>query len=286
MAGTPAACAGIRLSDHISLGVIARTFPLIGYGRSWPSRRGGDATSTCGAGRGLLRHRLGALGRRHSRGTALSTGGTGLVGVRRRSGWRARAASRRPALGWVRRRCAGLRAAGPTGRDTRHRGGVVRVWRLVGLDGSCLDVADTRITVPPSGARRQAVAERLPAAPLCRPGRTGTRVLFGAVWAALRTARRRSPMRRPALQPGVLCLADRQIFGHALWQEAASRRRPALAGEAQPTAAARGGAPRRLLPDHDLPQREGSAAQGGRRPGAGGEYRLEGIGRADTLYRS
>ena len=51
----------------------------------------------------------------------------------------------------------------------------------------------------------------------------GTHVLFGArlgSFAEGETTLAHAAL--PALQPGMLCLADRQFFGHALWQEAAA----------------------------------------------------------------
>jgi hypothetical protein len=51
----------------------------------------------------------------------------------------------------------------------------------------------------------------------------GTHVLFGArlgSFADGETTLAHAAL--PALQPGMLCLADRQFFGHALWQEAAA----------------------------------------------------------------
>ena len=51
----------------------------------------------------------------------------------------------------------------------------------------------------------------------------GTHVLFGArlgSFADGETTLAHEALR--ALQPGMLCLADRQFFGHALWREAAA----------------------------------------------------------------
>ncbi len=51
----------------------------------------------------------------------------------------------------------------------------------------------------------------------------GTHVLFGARlggFADGETTLAHDAL--PALRPGMLCLADRQFFGHALWQEAAA----------------------------------------------------------------
>ena len=115
----------------------------------------------------------------------------------------------------------------------------------------------------------------------------GTHVLFGARlgrYAEGETTLAHAAL--AALRPGMLCLADRQFFGHALWQAGRGhRRRPALAGEAQSAAAARSGAGRRLLPDDDLSQRQGPAAPHRRLRVRVVEYRLEGVADAEPLYR-
>src|SRR3954449_8785443 len=113
MAGIPAGLpAGVRLSDHISLGVIARAVPpervrqvLLETGKA--SERERDLPA--GAGDGLLCHCPGALhGVEHARGTALPAGGAALaVGRRGGPGGGPRAASRKRAVVWAKRRCAG-----------------------------------------------------------------------------------------------------------------------------------------------------------------------------------
>ena len=102
------------------------------------------------------------------------------------------------------------------------RGAWYRQWRLVSLDGSCLDVADTeenRAAFGRPGASRGESA--FPQVRFVALVENGTHVLFGTrlgrfeegettlAWEAL-----------AALRSGMLCLADRQFFGHALWQEA------------------------------------------------------------------
>jgi Insertion element 4 transposase N-terminal len=110
-----------------------------------------------------------------------------------------------------------------------------RQWRLVSLDGSCLDVADTdenRTAFGLPGASPYPDRPR----PAGDPGRgesafpqlrfvalveNGTHVLFGARpgrFADGETALAHDAL--TALRPGMLCLADRQFFGHVLWQAA------------------------------------------------------------------
>jgi hypothetical protein len=104
------------------------------------------------------------------------------------------------------------------------RGAWYRQWRLVSLDGSCLDVADTegnRATFGCPGASRGASA--FPQLRFVALVENGTHVLFGTRLGRLEegeTTLAREAL--AALRAGMLCLADRQFFGHALWQEAAA----------------------------------------------------------------
>jgi hypothetical protein len=97
-----------------------------------------------------------------------------------------------------------------------------RDWRLVSLDGSCLEVADTaanRSEFGVPGASRGASA--FPQLRFVALVENGTHVLFGArlgPYATGETTLARSVL--AALRPGMLCLADRQFFGYALWRVA------------------------------------------------------------------
>ena len=168
------------------------------------------------------------------------------------------------------------------------RGAWSRRWRLVSLDGSCLDVADTgenRAVFGRPGASRGASA--FPQLRFVALVENGTHVLCGARlggFADGETTLAHGAL--PALRPGMLCLADRQLFGHALWQAAAAtgadllwrvKHNPRL-----PRAAvlADGSYLTRIYP-----------GEKDRRHGTGGirvrvvEYRLEGIADAEPLYR-
>src|SRR6476646_8395403 len=216
-AGLPA---GIRVSDHISLGVIARAFPpgevrrvLAETGRA--SERERDlpahvmvyyaialALYTTSGTREVLRCLLEGLRWLWGAEAVRVAGKSGISQARTR-------------LGEAPLRRLYERVVRPVATPAT-KGAWYREWRLVSLDGSCLAVADT--------AENEAA--------------------FG--------------------RPG----AGRR-----------HRRRPAVAGEAQPAAAARGAAGRRLLPEHDLPGREGPAAPDRRHAGAGGRVPLGGRGR-------
>jgi hypothetical protein len=109
--------------------------------------------------------------------------------------------------------------ATPATVGARYRG-----WRLTSLDGTCLDVADTeenRAEFSLPGASRGESA--FPQLRLVALVENGTHVLFGARLG--RYAEGETTLAHVvlgALRPGMLCLADRQFFGHALWSRAAS----------------------------------------------------------------
>lgn len=103
------------------------------------------------------------------------------------------------------------------------KGAWYRQWRLVSLDGSCLDVGDTAENGAhfgyPGASRGESAFPQLRFVALVE---NGTHVLFGAKlgrYADSETTLAHAAL--AALRPGMLCLADRQLFGHALWQRAA-----------------------------------------------------------------
>jgi len=168
------------------------------------------------------------------------------------------------------------------------KGAWYRRWRLVSLDGSCLDVADTEANRAafglPGSSRGESAFPQLRLVALVE---NGTHVLFGTrlgCYAEGETTLARAAL--AALRPGMLCLADRQFFGHALWQAAADTGADLLW---------------RVKHNLRLP-REAVLADGSylttvypsdkdRRHRRGGirvrvvEYRLEGITDAEPLYR-
>jgi hypothetical protein len=168
------------------------------------------------------------------------------------------------------------------------KGAWVRDWRVVSLDGSCLEVADTaanRSEFGVPGASRGASA--FPQLRFAALVENGTHVLFGARLGPYATGE--ITLAREvlaALRPGMLCLADRQFFGHALWRLALDTGADLLW---------------RVKHNLRLP-REAVLADGSylttvypsdkdRRHRTGGvrvrvvEYRLEGVAEAEPLYR-
>src|SRR3954468_24541791 len=224
MAGVPAGLpAGVRLSDHISLGVIARAVPpervrqvLAETGKASARERDLPApvmvyyaialalymgSST----REVLRCLLEGLRWLWGAEAVRVAGKSGISQVRRR-------------LGEVplRRLYEGLVQPIAT---PASKGAWYRDWRLVSLDGSCLEVADTaanRSEFGVPGASRGASA--FPQLRFAALVENGTHVLFGArlgPYAQGEITLAREVL--AALRPGMLCLADRQFFGHALW---------------------------------------------------------------------
>src|SRR5215218_2137362 len=293
MARTPAGLpAGIRLSDHISLGVIARTFPLdrvrevlVETGRASERERDLPAQVMVyyaialalymGAGtREVLRCLLEGLRWLWGAEAVRVAGKSGISQARTRLG--------AEPLCRLYERVVRPIATPAT------KGASYRMWRLVSLDGSCLDVADTEENCTafgrPEASRGESAFPQLRFVTLVE---NGTHVLFGARLGSFADGETTLAHEAvPALGPGMLCLADRQFFGHALWQ-----------------AATAGGADLlwRVKRNVRLP-REAVIADGSylatihpsekdRRHRTGGvrvrvvEYRLEGVAEAEPLYR-
>jgi len=102
----------------------------------------------------------------------------------------------------------------------RTRGAFYRQWRLVSLDGSTLDVADqaaNREAFGYPGASRGASA--FPQLRFVSLLENGTHVLFASrlgPYASGEITLAKQVL--PALEEGMLCLADRNFLGYRLWQ--------------------------------------------------------------------
>jgi hypothetical protein len=97
-----------------------------------------------------------------------------------------------------------------------------RRWRLVVLDGSVLDVADTRKNERafgrPGASRGKAGFPQLRFVTLLE---NGTHVMFGAEMAGYHTGEATLAKKViPRLPPDALCLADRNFFSYSLWKSA------------------------------------------------------------------
>src|ERR1700686_4414873 len=102
------------------------------------------------------------------------------------------------------------------------RGSRYRTWRLISLDGSTLDVADTEENEKEFG--RPAASRGASAYPQLRFVallENGTHVLLSGRMGSYRTGEITLAKEVvPQLKPGMLCLADRFFFGFTLWTKA------------------------------------------------------------------
>jgi hypothetical protein len=102
------------------------------------------------------------------------------------------------------------------------RGSRYRTWRLISLDGSTLDVADTEENEnefgrPPASRGASAYPQLRFVALL----ENGTHVLLSGRMGSYRTGEITLAKEVvPQLKPGMLCLADRFFFGFTLWTKA------------------------------------------------------------------
>jgi len=218
--------AGSRVTDFISLGVIAKTFPvdkvhglLQATGKTSVRQRDLPAHvvvyyvialalymhSSC---REVLRCLLEGLQWLHPSAKVNVAGKSGISQARSRLGWE----PVRQLYDEVVRPIAT-----PTTRGAWYRG-----WRLVSIDGSTLDVADDPANEEafgrPGSSRGSSAFPQIRFVSLVE---NGTHVLFGTQMAGCRTseiALAKSVLR--SLQPGMLCLGDRNFFGFPLWNDA------------------------------------------------------------------
>ena len=104
----------------------------------------------------------------------------------------------------------------------KTRGARYRTWRLISLDGSTLDVADTEENENefgrPSASRGASAYPQLRFVALLE---NGTHVLLGGRMGSYATGEITLAKEVvPQLKPGMLCLADRFFFGFKLWTKA------------------------------------------------------------------
>jgi hypothetical protein len=218
---------GTRLTDYISMGVLAKTFPparvnaiLAATGKTSVRQRElpahvvvyyviGLALYMQVSYREVLRCLLEGVQWLLGPAAAIRvTGKSGISQARTRLGWRP--------LQQLHDEIVRPVAVPAT------KGAWYRDWRLVSLDGSTLDVADTATNVKafgrPGASRGTAAYPQLRFVSLVE---NGTHVLMGSQIGAYRDSE--TTLARGVvgtLGARMLCLADRQFFGSALWQHA------------------------------------------------------------------
>jgi hypothetical protein len=102
------------------------------------------------------------------------------------------------------------------------KGAWYRQWRLVSLDGSTFDVADEQLNEQafgrPGASRGSSAYPQIRFVSLVE---NGTHVLFGSKMDAYATGETTlAKAVLPRLRKGMLCLADRNFFSFALWKQA------------------------------------------------------------------
>ncbi len=220
---------GARITDYISMGVLAKTFPadrihaaLVATERTSQRQRELPAHVVVYYVIALALYRQVSYRevlRCLLEGLQWIAGPTRVVKVTGKSG----ISQARTRLGWRPLQQVHDEIVRPIAVPTTH-GAWYRTWRLLSLDGSTLDVADTTGNV--KGFGRPGASRGTTAYPQLRfvsLVENGTHVLVGSQLGRYRdgeTTLARNVV--PALGPGMLCLADRQFFGWPLWQQAAA----------------------------------------------------------------
>jgi hypothetical protein len=220
-----------RLSDHISIGVLTRVFPpeLV------------DAVVEA-AGRVEQRQRL--MPARVTMYFVLAMAMFSQAsyeevmrflvdGLAWRSGWRqewrvptkAAIFQARKRLGWLPLQALFEGTARPLG--TAESAGVwLREWRVMSLDGTCLDVADTpanEAAFSRPGSGRGEGRGAFPQVRLVGLCEAGTHAIVDAALGPYRSGERDLARRLlRSLAPGMLCIADRGFYSGNLWREAAA----------------------------------------------------------------
>jgi hypothetical protein len=285
--------AGSRITDYISLGVVAKTFPL-----------------------DKVRAALVATGKQSVRQRELPAHVVVYYAIAlalyMQSSYREVLRCLLEGIQWLLEPSAGIHVAGNSGISQARtrlgweplrqlhdevvkpiavaatKGAWYRDWRLVSIDGSTLDVADEKGNNEafgrPGASRGESAYPQIRFVSLVE---NGTHVLFGSQMADYATSE--SALAKavlPSLRKGMLCLADRGFFGFEMWKQAAAteadllwrvRKNILLPCE-------------KRLPDGSYLSRIYPSQQDQRR-GRNGvvarviEYRLEGVEGTEPLYR-
>ena len=284
---------GSRITDFISLGVIARTFPVSKVHR---------VLATCGKAsqreRDLPAHvvvyyvialslYMNVSGREVLRclleGLRWLQGASSLIKVAGKSG----ISQARTRLGFAALQLLHDELVQPIATPAT-KGAWYRHWRLVSLDGSTLDVADTPAIETAFGRPGAGHGESAwPQIRFVSLVENGTHVLFATKMAGCATSEIALAKEvLPKLASGMLCLADRNFFGFDMWSQACATRADLL-WRIKKNA--------RLKCEERLP--DGSylshvyASETDRRNKRGGikvrviDYCVEGIAGAEPLYR-
>ena len=219
-----------RLSDLVSVGVLAKVFPaevvdevIAQCGRTEQRRRSLPARSMAYFSMGMALHSDGSYE------DVLAHISDGLAWAERSEG-PARLATK-AAISHARDRLGPEPMAKLFDRVARPLAatGTPGCWlagrRLVAIDGTCLDLADTPANDAFFGRPGVMKGERsaFPQARVVALAECGTHAMFEAVVGPYTTSERAlAPELIDRLTPGMLCLADRGFFSFEAWQRASS----------------------------------------------------------------
>jgi hypothetical protein len=285
--------AGSRITDHISLGVIARTFPLAKVRAVLAATAKGSVRERDLPAHVVIYYVIAlALYMQSSyrevlrcllEGIQWLLEPTARIKVAGNSG----ISQARTRLGWEPLRQLHDEVVKPIA-VAATKGAWYRGWRLVSLDGSTLDVADEKGNDQAFG--RPVASRGTSAYPQIRfvsLVENGTHVLFGSQMAGYATSEiALAKTVLSSLGKGMLCLADRNFFGFQMWNQAAAtgagllwriKKNMRLPCE-------------KRLPDGSYLSRI-YASQKDQRRGTDGvlvrviDYRLEGVEGAEPIYR-
>jgi hypothetical protein len=221
--------AGSRITDYISLGVVAKTFPLekiraslAASGKESVRQRDLPAHVVVyyvialalymqSSYREVLRCLLEGIQWLVEPGAGINVAGnSGISQARTR-------------LGWEPVRQLHDEVVRPVA-VAATKGAWYRAWRLISVDGSTLDVADEKGNNEafgrPGASRGESAYPKIRFVSLVE---NGTHVLFGsrmADYATSEVALAKTVL--PSLGKGMLCLADRGFFGFEMWKQAAA----------------------------------------------------------------
>jgi hypothetical protein len=284
---------GSRITDYISLGVVAKTFPLDKIHAALVATERESARQRDLPGHVTVYYVI-------------------ALALYMQSSYREVLRCLLEGIQWLARPSASINVAGNSGisqartrlgwEPLRHlhdqvvkpiavaatKGAWYRSWRLVSMDGSTLDIADEKGNDEafgrPGASRGQSAYPQIRFVSLVE---NGTHVLFGSRMADYATSEiALAKTILPSLSKGMLCLADRGFFGFEMWKQAAAtgadllwrvRKNILLPCE-------------KRLPDGSCLSRIYPSQQDQRR-GCNGvvvrviEYRLEGVEGAEPLYR-
>ena len=218
--------AGTRVTDYVSLGVVAKAFPraridAVLAATQRASRRQRDlpahvvvyyvialALFMQSSYREVLRCLLEGLTWLFGPAAVRVAGKSGISQARTRLGWLPLKQLHDELVHPI---------AGPQTKGAWYRG-----WRLMSLDGSHLDVADTPENVTAFGRPKASRgASAFPQIHLVSLIETGPHVVVASEIGACDAAETElAHGLLPRLGRGMLCLADRLFFGYALWRQA------------------------------------------------------------------